>query len=182
MHEYRRAVRRTRMVYIKITGFQKKIDGLHKAKETHEIQLKVLFFSSYLLFLLLSFLPRSSLHQSDWLLFFNPRACVNLFNWTDFKQAQQENSELQKKEEEKVRRLETRKQRKLEAKQAVAESNLQRYKDFQGALSTHRQKRIQRLEAQSGEFITMENLMSRINATLAKTVSYNNPVTHKSKE
>ena len=69
MHEYRRAVRRTRMVYIKITGFQKKIDGLHKAKETHEIQLKVLFFSSYLLLLLLSFLPRSSLHQSDWLFF-----------------------------------------------------------------------------------------------------------------
>jgi len=97
-------------------------------------------------------------------------------------QAQQENSELQKKEEEKVRRLETLKQRKLEAKQAVAQSNLQRYKDFQDALVAHRLKRIQRLEAQSGDFITMENLMSKINATLTKTVSYNNPVTHKTKE
>jgi hypothetical protein len=41
-------------------------------------------------------------------------------------------------------------------------------------------KKIQRLEAQSSEFITMDNLLSRIDAALSKTVSYNSPITHRS--
>jgi hypothetical protein len=45
--EYRRAVRRVRMVYIKITEYQKKIDKLRKDKENYEIQLKVSFSLSF---------------------------------------------------------------------------------------------------------------------------------------
>jgi len=148
------------MVYIKITGFQKRINALHKAKETFEAELKVTFILPFHLSLPLS----------------PPRHHLSIL----FRQARQESSQLQQKEEEEKQRLAGVKVRRIESKKAVEGANLQRYKEFQEALSRHRTQRIQILQEQAGGFITTDNLLSKIEEALSKKVSYNSPLAQKS--